>query len=361
MNALKEDSPKSANSKESRIKKDNSYKLWAAGLTLLVVIIIFYHRIYFTGDFPITSLEELAQLGDSYGMWSSLFSGLAFAGVVATFVMQRKTLDAQMEELALSREEFKKQVDALKGQEEVMNQQLESIQLQSFENTLNKLIELKAEALRKDLYLNSDVATPLDSVIIDLFSDSKYTENLFLVEECIEFSIYLNRVLLIIKLIKHNNKINGARFFIELALSSFRKEEFKIILCVINRDSYREYAPQFYELFRGLDVFSMFKKDFDHSEINDQVETKFFELFIHDDFIIDVILNYIDHTNKDLDCKYDVLDYYIECLEGEIFGLELFGDEYFKGTSNNDDKYKIDHLNNRISEIKEKRSTFSVQ
>ena len=56
---------------------------------------------------PITSFKELtfsktAQLGDSFGVLTSLFSGLAFAGLIITILLQR-------EELRESREIFRKQ------------------------------------------------------------------------------------------------------------------------------------------------------------------------------------------------------------------------------------------------------------
>ena len=52
------------------------------------------------------SLEELALIGDSFGGHTSLFSALAFIGLLVTLQMQRQELALQRKELSLLREEF---------------------------------------------------------------------------------------------------------------------------------------------------------------------------------------------------------------------------------------------------------------
>jgi hypothetical protein len=55
------------------------------------------------------SINKSGVFGDSFGLLTSLFSGLAFAGLIITIVMQK-------DELALQREELKLQRAALEGQ-----------------------------------------------------------------------------------------------------------------------------------------------------------------------------------------------------------------------------------------------------
>ena len=50
--------------------------------------------------------DDQNEFGDSYGMLNSVFSGLAFAGVIVTVWMQKSELKDQREELKLQREEF---------------------------------------------------------------------------------------------------------------------------------------------------------------------------------------------------------------------------------------------------------------
>jgi hypothetical protein len=50
--------------------------------------------------------DDQNEFGDSYGMLNSVFSGLAFAGVIVTVWMQKSELSDQREELKLQRREF---------------------------------------------------------------------------------------------------------------------------------------------------------------------------------------------------------------------------------------------------------------
>ncbi|WP_100637295.1 hypothetical protein [Marinomonas sp. ef1] len=125
-------------------KPKESFKLviWLS-FGFIVTFVLGYLGFLVYVSWPISewSVSKAASLGDSFGILSSLFSGLAFAGLIVTIVMQNKTLKAQMEELELARKEYKRQGDELAGQKEVMNSQFQSIQLQQFETTFFKMID----------------------------------------------------------------------------------------------------------------------------------------------------------------------------------------------------------------------------
>lgn len=53
--------------------------------------------------------ENAGIAGDMFGSISSLFSGLAFAGLIATLVLQRSELSLQRKELSETRQEFERQ------------------------------------------------------------------------------------------------------------------------------------------------------------------------------------------------------------------------------------------------------------
>ena len=57
-------------------------------------------------------VEDRGTYGDMFGMASALFSGLAFAGILITILMQRKELQLQRLDLELTREELKKSAEA---------------------------------------------------------------------------------------------------------------------------------------------------------------------------------------------------------------------------------------------------------
>ena len=60
----------------------------------------------------ISSWEVRGQFGDMFGAVNSLFSGLAFAGIVLAILLQRAELQLQREELRLAREEQQRLVEA---------------------------------------------------------------------------------------------------------------------------------------------------------------------------------------------------------------------------------------------------------
>jgi hypothetical protein len=66
--------------------------------TLFTVFAIFV--IYVSSGIPTYSLDKLASFGDSFGVLTSLFSGLAFAGMIITILLQKDELQLQRDELA---------------------------------------------------------------------------------------------------------------------------------------------------------------------------------------------------------------------------------------------------------------------
>jgi len=73
-----------------------------------------------------------------------LFSGLAFAGLIITIVMQHDELALQRQELNLTREE-------LSGQRQEMQAQNETLKVQRFENTFFKMLEF-LDGCRNDVF-----------------------------------------------------------------------------------------------------------------------------------------------------------------------------------------------------------------
>lgn len=65
------------------------------------------------------------QIGDSFGAVNALFSGLAFAGVIITILLQRDELELQRKELELTRKEMENSTDALQKQVEAMKKTAE--------------------------------------------------------------------------------------------------------------------------------------------------------------------------------------------------------------------------------------------
>jgi hypothetical protein len=78
------------------------------------------------------------EFGDMFGAVNALFTGLAFAGVIITVLMQRDELALRRTELELTRDEMKEQRAQLEAQAVALYQQ-------NFENTFFQLIRLLGE------------------------------------------------------------------------------------------------------------------------------------------------------------------------------------------------------------------------
>jgi hypothetical protein len=92
-------------------------------IMIFVVIVIWYLSFYLLKDSP-----DRGTFGDMFGGINALFSGLAFAGLIYTILLQREELELQRNELKETKDEFKTQNKTLKRQR--------------FENTFFNLLDL---------------------------------------------------------------------------------------------------------------------------------------------------------------------------------------------------------------------------
>lgn len=81
-------------------------------------------------------MSDRGTFGDMFGAVNSLFSGLAFVGVVFAIILQSKELKLQRKELKFTREE-------LKGQKLQLEAQNATLRKQNFENTFFELLRLQ--------------------------------------------------------------------------------------------------------------------------------------------------------------------------------------------------------------------------
>lgn len=79
------------------------------GFTIIVfvvslVVIYAIALLYFTWPIDELSLDKSGVFGDSFGLLTALFSGLAFGGLIIAILLQKEDLGLQREELRLNRE-----------------------------------------------------------------------------------------------------------------------------------------------------------------------------------------------------------------------------------------------------------------
>lgn len=121
------------NSKNKNNSKDSIFLSWPFFLLLLVVVTVVtavYGRIVYNG---FSGFEKAGAFGDSFGALTSLFTALAFAGLIFTLFVQKN-------ELTLQRQEFENLVQEQKSSNAILENQSNSIYQQNFETTFFNLI-----------------------------------------------------------------------------------------------------------------------------------------------------------------------------------------------------------------------------
>ena len=99
------------------------------------------------------------QFGDLFGVVNALFSGLAFAGLIYTVMLQREELALQREELHLTREELRRSATAQEQQEAALRVQAHAAERSAKLAATNYLLE----TYRRELgYLRGHAYTVVD-------------------------------------------------------------------------------------------------------------------------------------------------------------------------------------------------------
>lgn len=93
--------------------KSRKYLIFALILTIIIIVIQFIAGVFM---WKYISPENRGVFGDMFGAVNTLFSGLAFGGVIYTIILQMKELELTRAEYARSTEELKRSSDALKEQ-----------------------------------------------------------------------------------------------------------------------------------------------------------------------------------------------------------------------------------------------------
>jgi hypothetical protein len=108
---------------------------------LVLIIVIVWCLFQFGVFMYYKDLEESAIFGDSFGAINSLFTGLAFGGLIYTIYLQRKDLEIQREDLKETKTELKRSADAQEKSEKALTEQIKLMNVTAEINALNVLID----------------------------------------------------------------------------------------------------------------------------------------------------------------------------------------------------------------------------
>lgn len=95
------------------------------------------------------SNESKAAFGNMFGPISALFSGLAFAGIIITIILQSRELALQRLELKDTREELKRSADAQEKSEKALLRQAENLKISAKLTALNTLVTFYTENIKE--------------------------------------------------------------------------------------------------------------------------------------------------------------------------------------------------------------------
>ena len=98
------------------MERDNKWLLW----TMIAIVIIVIGVSWLLIDYYIPDYNVRGQFGDKFGSVNALFSGLAFAGLIYTIILQRKDLQLQKKDLELTRKELEEQKEEAKEQNKTL-------------------------------------------------------------------------------------------------------------------------------------------------------------------------------------------------------------------------------------------------
>lgn len=122
------------------MKKLNKYTLSIFGIIIAFWSIFYISLIAVSSDleftFPLSmKLENIGAFGDSFNILTSLFTGLAFAGMAVSIIYQIESVKEQLLDREQARDEFIKQ-------NEILEKQQTEFKNQSFDNKFFQMIQL---------------------------------------------------------------------------------------------------------------------------------------------------------------------------------------------------------------------------
>ena len=154
--------------------KEKNIWIWIVGTFLLfnlILILLGYNKVF--------KLDELGQIGDSYAILNTFFSGLALAFIILTFRSQREELKLQREELAQQRAVQKKQREEFteinQRENTLKTLELSTIKLFSLLLGINNLISnIESNIDLKDFSITN--LYNIDAILYDLNFDHKIND-----------------------------------------------------------------------------------------------------------------------------------------------------------------------------------------
>lgn len=145
--------------------RDNKSKIGLLTKLIILVLVIWILSTVLI-LFGLDNWSDRGTFGDLFGAVNALFSGLAFAGLIYTIVLQKQDLELQRGEIALNRAELRKTSTAQQKSEKALVEQVEQMKISSKLNALNSILN----------YYNIQIANTNNSSDVVVIAKSKRKE-----------------------------------------------------------------------------------------------------------------------------------------------------------------------------------------
>ena len=149
----------------STSKLDKMVKVWKSMKFLkdhiIWLMLGFVFVMYFLNlsmIFFVDDKDVRGTFGDQFGAVNALFSGLAFAGLIYTIILQRRDLALQRSDLALQRQELALIRGELQNQTGQQEEQNKILRIQRFENTFFQMLNQFQEIVNNVTYSYKDIS-----------------------------------------------------------------------------------------------------------------------------------------------------------------------------------------------------------
>ncbi|MBC8278715.1 MAG: putative phage abortive infection protein [FCB group bacterium] len=138
-------------------KKKINWWLILVSIIVGVAIVYFWHYSWTWIDANIAGDQAAkGQFGDMFGAVNSLFSGLAFAGLLIAIFLQHHSIQQQRKEYKLALKEFDVLIEQVSRQNYALDEQIESINKQNFGNIFFQMVSLHHEIVKSLTYKTTD-------------------------------------------------------------------------------------------------------------------------------------------------------------------------------------------------------------
>ncbi|THV61674.1 hypothetical protein EZV76_04895 [Flagellimonas alvinocaridis] len=123
------------------------FKNYVGLILLLLLVILVWRGLWYGFEhwWGPENRKDIGAFGDSFGTINSLFSALAFAGIIYTIILQRNELSLQRQELIETRKELKRSADAQDRSEKQLERQSNNLKTTARLNALNSLLNYYIE------------------------------------------------------------------------------------------------------------------------------------------------------------------------------------------------------------------------